>query len=110
MNSTFPPDGQPNRTENLFVCADRVSPGDEPKDITNQKDLYLPFDVKNKAVHLRNNPFGAVIYRNQVAAGNIYQAFDGKRLVLEAGCSTVIYIHINTSQPARHHRLFIQSE
>ena len=99
-----------NDSTDLFECADRVSPGDEPRDITSIKELYLPFDVTNKAVHIRKNPFGVVIYRNKVAAGNVYRAFDGKRLVLEVGCDTVIYIHINPSQPSKHHRVFIQSE
>jgi hypothetical protein len=52
----------------------------------------------------------AVIYKTTVQSGNVYQAFDGKRLVVEVGCDTIIYIHINPAQPAKHHRLFIQSE
>tara|TARA_B100000446_G_scaffold137825_1_gene130288 strand:+ start:800 stop:1876 length:1077 start_codon:yes stop_codon:yes gene_type:complete len=99
-----------NASTNLYKCADRVSPGNEPKDITFIKEMYIPFDVSNKAVHLRKNPFGVVIYRANVKPGNIYQAFDGRRLVVEVGCRTVIYIHINPSQPSRHHRVFIQSE
>lgn len=99
-----------NQTTNLYKCADRVSPGDEPKDITFIKELYIPFDVSNKAVYLRKNPFGVVIYRANIKPGNIYHAFDGKRLVVEVGCSTVIYIHINPAQRSKHHRIFIQSE
>lgn len=99
-----------NESQNLFTCADRVSPGDQPRDITSIKSMYIPFDVKNKATHLRKNPFGVVIYRRDIEAGKIYHAFDGKRLVIELGCNTVIYIHINVGQPSKHHRLFIQSE
>lgn len=110
MNAIFPPGSQPNKSQDIFKCADRVSPGDEPKDITAVKELYIPFDTTNKATHLRKNPFGTVIYKSQASAGKVYKAFDGKRLVVEVGCSTVIYIHINASQPKKHHRLFIQSE
>lgn len=99
-----------NESKNLFKCADRVSPGDQPRDITSIKSMYLPFDVKHKATHLRKNPFGVVIYRRDVEAGKVYHAHDGKRLVVELGCNTVIYIHINLGQPGKHHRLFIQSE
>jgi hypothetical protein len=99
-----------NKSKNIFKCADRSSPGNEPRDITAYKELYLPFDTSLKATHLRKNPFGAVIYRNVVKAGTVYRSFDGKRLVLEVGCDTIIYIHINASQPQCHHRLFIQSE
>ena len=99
-----------NSSTGIFKCADRVSPGDEPRDITAIKALYIPFDISHNAVHLRKNPFGAVIYRNKIAAGNVYHAFDGKRLVLELGCNTVIYIHINSAHPSKHHRIFIQSE
>jgi hypothetical protein len=99
-----------NSSVGIFKCADRVSPGDEPRDITTIKERYIPFDVTNKVVHLRKNPFGAVIYRRNIATGNVYAAFDGKRMVLEVGCSTIIYIHINPSQPSKHHRVFIQSE
>lgn len=55
-----------NASTDLYKCADRVSPGDEPKDITFIKEMYIPFDVSNKAVHLRKNPFGVVIYRANV--------------------------------------------
>lgn len=99
-----------NKSENIFQCADRISPGDEPRDITAIKELYIPFDTSNKATHLQKNPFGVAIYRNSIAAGSIYQAFDGKRLVVEVGCETIVYLHINPQQPQRHHRLFIQSE
>lgn len=99
-----------NHSENIFKCADRVSPGDDPKDITAIKELYLPLDVSYKATHVRANPFGAVIYRNNVAAGNVFQSYDGKRLVLEVGCNTVIYILINPRLAGPHHRLFIQSD
>lgn len=60
-----------NKTTGLFTCADRVSPGDEPRDITSIKHLYIPFEVSNEAIHVRRNPFGAQIYKSRVAAGNI---------------------------------------
>lgn len=110
MTSRFPPGNVANKSVDIFQCADRVSPGDEPRDITSTKHLYLPLDTSNSSVQIRKNPFGAVIYKNTVQAGNAYQAFDGKRLVVEVGCDTIIYIHINPAQPAKHHRLFIQSE
>lgn len=99
-----------NESENLFKCADRVSPGDDPRDISTIKEKYLPFDSAHSATFLRKNPFGVTIYRNETKAGNVYTAYDGKRLVLEVGCNTVVYIHINPSMPSKHHRLFIQSD
>ena len=51
--SNFPPNNIANNSEDLYVCPDRVSPGDEPRDITAVKDLYVPFDGSNKAVHLQ---------------------------------------------------------
>lgn len=110
MAANFPPRNLANQTENVFKCADRVSPGDEPRNISSVKNLYLPFDTSNTSVHVRKNPFGAVIYKNTIQPGKVYHAFDGKRLVVEVGCDTIIYIHINPAQPAKHHRLFIQSE
>jgi hypothetical protein len=99
-----------NNSENIYKCADRVSPGDDPRDVTSIKEKYLPLDAFNKSTYLRTNPFGAVIYRQGVQAGHIYHSYDGRRLILEVGCKTVIYIHINQKQPAKHHRVFIQSE
>ncbi|MBX2849704.1 MAG: hypothetical protein KTR16_15380 [Acidiferrobacterales bacterium] len=99
-----------NKTTDLFACADRVSPGDEPRDITSIKHLYIPFNISNEAVHVRRNPFGAQIYRTKIASGNIYHSFDGRRLVIEVGCHTIVYVLINQSIPSKHHRIFIQSE
>lgn len=64
-----------NESQNLFTCADRIFPGDEPRGITSIKSMYIPFDVKNKATYLRKNPFGVVIYRRNVESGKVYQAF-----------------------------------
>lgn len=99
-----------NSSIDIFKCADRISPGDEPRDITTIKALYIPFDSTYKAIHSRKNPFGVAIYRNKISAGGVYHAFDGKRLVLEVGCSTIIYVHINPKHLSKHHRIFIQSE
>jgi hypothetical protein len=107
----MPESNQPvNRSEGIFKCADRVSPGDMPRDITSLKQRYLPLDVTRDAIHARRNPFGVVIYKSRVSAGNIYPSFDGRRLVMEVGCNTIIYILINQNLPAQHHRLFIQSD
>lgn len=110
MTTSFPPGNLANKTEDIFECADRISPGDEPRNISAVKHLYLPFDTSNSSIHLRKNPFGALIYKNNIEPGKLYHAFDGRRLVVEVGCNTVIYILINFSRPAKHHRLFIQSE
>lgn len=99
-----------NRSENLFKCADRVSPGDLPVDITTIKEMYIPFVVTHKEIYIQRNVFGADIFRQEIRAGSIYDAYDGKRLVIEVGCKTVIYININQQHPEKHHRLFIQSD
>lgn len=99
-----------NDSEDMFECEDRTSPGDTPKDITAIKHLYLPLDAINKFRHTRRTLFGATIFDVVVQAGKIYPAFDGKRLVLEVGCKTVIYILINPARPHQHHRIFIESE
>ncbi len=99
-----------NDSEGMFECADRTSPGHTPKDITAIKHLYLPLDALNKFRHTRRTIFGATIFDVIVQPGKVYPAFDGKRLVLEVGCKTVIYILINPSKPNQHHRLFIESE
>lgn len=58
MTSRFPPGSVANNTVDVYQCADRVSPGDEPRDITSTKHLYVPLDTSNWSVHLRKNPFG----------------------------------------------------
>jgi len=55
-----------NSLTNIFQCADRVSPGDNPRNITSIKEKYIPFDVSHQETYLRRNPFGAVIYRQHV--------------------------------------------
>ncbi len=99
-----------NDTEGMFECADRTSPGHTPKDITAIKHLYLPLDALNKIRHTRGFKFGITIFNYVAQAGRIYTAFDGKRLILEVGCKTIIYIQINSRMPHTHHRIFIQSQ
>jgi hypothetical protein len=69
MTTRFPPGNVANKSQNIFLCEDRISPGDEPRDITNTKHLYLPFKTSNSSTHLRKNPFGAVIYKAQSKLG-----------------------------------------
>lgn len=61
-------------------------------------------------MHQRSSIFGAPIYRINIAPGAIFHAHDSKRLVIEVGCKTVIYIHIEPHNPQKHHRIFIQSD
>lgn len=109
MSTAFNPDPV-NASENIFVCPDRVSPGQQPRDITAIKERYLPFDATNSTTHTRSTIFGAPLYRTTVSPGDVFQAHQGKRLVLEVGCSTIIFIHIEVSNPQKHHRIFIQSD
>lgn len=98
-----------NASEDIFACADRYNPGESPVDVTELKNHYLPFDTKNKKTHIRENLFKVELLRYNIESGQLVNSYDGKRLILEVGCSTILYIHVQPSSP-RHHRLFIQSE
>ncbi|KPJ94011.1 MAG: hypothetical protein AMJ53_06135 [Gammaproteobacteria bacterium SG8_11] len=102
-------------TENGYkmvkACQDRFVPPAGAKDITFQIDKYRPFDQYHSETFAALNAFGAVLDKDAhtINSSTVYQSIDGKRLVVEVGCNTVIYIQISPGNTATHHRFFIQS-
>jgi hypothetical protein len=52
--------------------------------------------------------FGGKLGTVILKSGNVFNSFDGKRVILEIGCNTVIYLLINQKNKKSHHRFFIQ--
>ncbi|KPJ87078.1 MAG: hypothetical protein AMJ53_18745, partial [Gammaproteobacteria bacterium SG8_11] len=99
-----------NITVSTSVCENRDSYEHEPKDITFRINSYLPFEQTFASYKERKNIFGWTIYRRNLESGMIFPSFDGKRVVFEVGCNSVIYLLIHPNpQHTSHHRFFIQS-
>ena len=91
------------------VCEDRFTPVDGTKDITQTFYSYLPFDDFNTETYVALNMVGMNLGDIEIRSRTVYPSYDGKRLVLEVGCNTVIFIQISPNNKAIHHHLFIES-
>jgi hypothetical protein len=64
------------------VCESRESAGkDKPKNITPFLGNYLPFDDLNIQVLKVTNMLGMNLPKFKLKSGQVYDAFDGRRLV-----------------------------
>jgi len=99
-----------NSGANTSVCENRDSYEHSPRDITFSIYSYLPFQQTFASYKERKNLFGWTIYRRNLESGMVFPSFDGRRVVFEVGCKTIIYLLIHPNrQHASHHRFFIQS-
>lgn len=90
------------------VCTDRYPPAEGPKNITLNLGSYIPLDQINTETYIGSNMIGSPLNHPTIRSRSIYPSFDGKRLVLEVGCSTVIYLQISPARRDIHHNFFIQ--
>jgi len=97
-----------SRVTNPFACNMRKMPPAGPKDITPFLFSYLPLDRTYSSVWSGRNIFRFQIYKEKLVSGRICRAYDGKRLIIEVGCDTIIYLHINPLSPT-HHKFLIES-
>ncbi len=90
------------------VCEKRKSnTQDQPKDITLSLGNFLPFDDLNTQTLNVSNMLGMKLPKFTLRSGQVYNAFDGKRLIYEVGCNTVIYTLIN-AKGGESFRFFLQ--
>jgi len=90
------------------VCQDRFTPPAGPKNITHSIGRYLPLEQLNIETYTAFNMVGWKLGSVTVKSRVVYPAFDGKRLVVEVGCNTIIYLQISPTKKNIHHRFFLQ--
>lgn len=90
-------------------CQSRKTPAIGAKNITLTVAKYWPLDSLSGSTIVGRNLLGMTI-PVRITAGSTYQSYDGKRLVLEVGCSTVIFIQISPGNGVKHHHFFIQKD
>jgi len=105
MDLELTPDGYKIRR----VCHDRFTPPEGPKDITLNLARYLPFEQLNTETYVAMNMVGWKLGNVMIKSRTVYPSYDGKRLVMEVGCNTIIYLQISPGRGAIHHRFFLQS-
>lgn len=91
------------------ICNDRFKPAAGPKDITMSIRRYLPLGQINIETYKAFNLIGWELGSVTIKSRTVYPAYDGKRLVLEVGCSTIIYLQISPGNKKVNHRFFLQS-
>ncbi|MBU6955585.1 hypothetical protein [Hahella sp. HN01] len=91
------------------VCADRFFPVSGKKDITSLLNSYLPFDTQYNTRYSGRNLFGMKIATHLLESGRLYSDYYGQRLIIEVGCSSVIFLQISPETGDIHHHFFIQS-
>ncbi len=91
---------------NPSACQPHQSSTAGSKDVTTIGSSYLSWDAQYSAPWQGRNMYGMSIHNERLESGKVYEAYDGKRLIFEAGCFTTIYLHINSSSPT-HHNFFI---
>lgn len=74
------------------VCEERDKSQDNTsKKITHLLAYYLPIDDINIQTLNASNMLGMKLANFVLKSGQVYDGFDGKRLIFEVGCNTVIY-------------------
>ena len=91
----------------VFACEERSPLDLRPIDITVTIPTYYPIDREYGYTVVRKNMLGMQLGKLNLSSGKIYPSFDGKRLVFEVGCKSVIYLLISNGNK-NHHRFFIQ--
>ncbi|ARU54338.1 hypothetical protein OLMES_0232 [Oleiphilus messinensis] len=88
-------------------CESRNTINSTPRDITETLGYYLPLDGRHKLKFNAKNFVGMDVATIPLQSGNIYKAFDGKRLIYEVGCESVVYLMLNQTSP-NHLRFYLQ--
>jgi len=91
------------------VCQDRFNPPAGRKDITLSLGRYFPLDQLHSETFIKLNMVGWEMGDIELRSRTVYPSYDGKRLILEVGCTTVLYLQISPANGATHHHFFIQS-
>lgn len=93
--------------QKVFACEERSPTSKKPVDITMTIPAYFPLDRSYGYTVVRRNIRQDVLGKLPLSSGKIYKSFDGKRLLFEVGCKTVIYLLISPGN-MNHHHFFIQ--
>lgn len=97
-----------NGTYQLTKVCEARSEYPAPKNITLFLSSYLPFDDHNQQRLSVSNLLGMKIPDFVLKSGQVYEAYDGKRIIYEVGCDTVIYTLINP-KGAANYEFYLQS-
>ncbi len=90
------------------VCEDRKKARKLPKKISNiLLHNYLPFDHSYTQRLSVSNMLGMKIPDFVLKSGQVYDGFDGKRLIYEVGCNSVIY-NLIVPTSTNKYQFFIQ--
>ncbi|SDU29888.1 hypothetical protein [Halopseudomonas salegens] len=89
------------------ICQERPTHHTSPRDVTNSLSQYLPFDTANSQRFDALNFLGITLHNIHLKAGDVYVLERRKRIIYEVGCSTIIFMHIDTSSPYNYH-FFVQ--
>ena len=74
------------------VCEERKNALSDPKKITSILSRYTPFDDVNVQVFDVSNLLATEMPKFTLRSGQVYDGYDGKRIVYEVGCDTIIYL------------------
>lgn len=97
-----------NGTYQLTKICEARSEYPAPKNITHFLSSYLPFDDHNQQRLNVSNMLGMKIPDFVLKSGQVYDAYDGKRIIYEVGCNTVIYALVNP-KGASNYEFYLQS-
>ena len=99
----------PTNNVNPFACEPRKSPAAGPKDISLLLFRYIPLDKEFSTTWVGKNVFHMTVYKEKLESGRIYKDYDnGRRLNIEVGCDTIIYLYIHPGSRL-HHKFLIQA-
>lgn len=90
------------------VCESRSPQLNAPRKIQHTLPSYLPFDDKNIQILKIKNSLGMTLPNLILRSGEVYDGYDGKRLVYEVGCNTIIYLFVKPGH-RDHYCFFCQS-
>lgn len=97
----------------IKVCQDRFPATDQPRDVTLNIDFSKPFNQHYEETRMSRNMLGTPLGKVTIQSGQIYVSVEdggisAKRLILEIGCSSVVYILINKNNGYTT-RVYVQS-
>lgn len=94
-------------SKKAFECETRSPLNQMPINITINLPTYFPLD-RNYSYTAQGSSFiGMQTEKIRLESGKLYKSVNGKRLVFEVGCKSVIYLLISPGNNA-HHNFFIQ--
>jgi len=99
----------PDGYQLVRVCQDRFNPPAGRKDITLSLGRYFPLDQLHSETFIKLNMVGWKLGDIELHSRTVYPSYDGKRLILEVGCTTILYLQISPTNGSIHHHFFIQS-